>query len=55
VDAGGKPIPVDPEHAPTMRELMAHMAGAGLPEPLKQRPLAEANRHRKQASVDQLQ
>ncbi len=27
VDADGKPILVDPEHAPTMRELMTHSAG----------------------------
>ena len=27
VDAEGKPILVDPEHAPTMRELMTHSAG----------------------------
>jgi CubicO group peptidase (beta-lactamase class C family) len=27
VDADGKPILVDPEHAPTMRELMTHTAG----------------------------
>lgn len=27
VDSGGKPILVDPEHAPTMKELMSHSAG----------------------------
>jgi CubicO group peptidase (beta-lactamase class C family) len=40
VDAQGKPVLVDPDHAPTMRELMSHSAGFSyaLPRDVTDRP-----------------